>query len=406
MKSFHELVVTAPTQVKSELNLGNEYEFTLADFYNKVSKLCGNTTVFPAIFNANGKPIEELSEKLGKDAHEVVTECIETACKQLEENYVQCTEVVRDDELEEQLTDWMNATLLNRIEKKDIDVVVCPNCNSEFGTDAEIKVCKHCGCDTEIVTKNTLCMPVSNKEIADHASAIHFVPEGAQKRLNEFVQSLTEEYDLSLEKNREYTLSYEGTRLDPRFVTIATIGILNQKYGPFDKITFIQGDVVKKFDYYALCYLNPEEHPTNVYMHGLITDKEGKKLRWRNCDNANLGVKKRELRAFFLKHNIDSNIAINVEELKKLTKEQVNLFITTKRLLDERNLDVKLQGVRLALDEMYKKFLSYAYEMKLQMAYQMMKDIMDYAWKLTKDEKLSEAEQDVIRTLQELYFGA
>ena len=352
-----ELVITVPTQVKNNLNMGNIYEFILADFYKKVKKMQGCDVEFGVVWNANGRPIEEsIIEKSGifsaEEAKKLISDMIESSNVIIKQFSIELDFQVRDDAIQKNLEKIIDTHYKTVISNGIADVAVCSRCGAEFGSDSSITVCKHCGSKVYIVKKNTLFTVAERRSLEEKIKKTSFYPDGCRKRLDELIKTLPDKYKIILEKNRKYTLSYNGYRLDPRFVTIFTLPVIKKmRNTEYDVVTVFQGDVVKKYDYYAFAYLNSDDCPSNIFMHGLIVDGEKKKLRWRP-ENSNVnglvfpGVKSKEFRAFLLKHNITDNIMIDKNTLKKEVKGQVNLFITMKRLLDQRNLDDSLHGIR------------------------------------------------------------
>lgn len=411
-----ELVITVPTQVKNNLNMGNIYEFTLADFYRKVKKMQGCDVDFGVIWNANGKPIEEATiEKDGEfsveGAKKIVSDMIESSYVTMKQFSIEPDFQIRDDEVQENLEKCMDKYYRSSVLKGTASVAVCSTCGAEFGSDTSVVTCKHCGSNVHMIKKDTLYTVAKKSSLDEKIAKTSFYPEGCKKRLEELLTTLPNEYNIILEKNRKYTLSYSGYKLDPRFVTIFTLPIIkDMKEGEYDSVTVFQGDVVKKYDYYAFAYLAREDCPSNIFMHGLIVDGDKKKLRWRS-ESSNTsgmvfpGVKSKEFRAFLLRHNITDNIMIDEKTLKGEVKGQVNLYITMKRLLDQRNLDSSLQRIREELKEFYEEFISNANKMNLHNAYECMYNFISLCWKLTKDSKLSSEEQQLVSSFMELYYG-
>lgn len=411
-----ELVLAVPTQVKDSLNIGNIYEFTLADFYNKVKKMQGYEVEFCVIWNANGKPIEEaVVRKDGRfsveRAEKLVSDMIVNSNITMNQFYIEPDFQIRDDKIQDDLERCIDKHYRNIVINGLADVAICLECGSEFGSDTSITTCKHCGSGVHMIKKNTLFTVVQKNRLDEKMKRTFFYPEGCKKRLDELIRALPTEYKIILEKNRKYTLSYNGYKLDPRFVTIFTLPIIKEmRDEEYDVVTVFQGDVVKKYDYYAFAYLADKDCPGNIFMHGLIVNGEKKKLRWRS-DNSNTsgmvfpGVKSKEFRAFLLSHNITDNIMIDENTLKKDVKGQVNLYITMKRLLDQRNLDSSLYGIRDELREYYEEFIFDANRMKLHDAYECMYNFVSLCWKITKNSKLSSEEQQLVSTYMKLYYG-
>lgn len=411
-----ELVITVPTQVKSDLNMGNIYEFTLIDFYKKVKKMQGCDVDFGVIWNANGKPVEDATTEINGEfsvemAKKTVSDMIENSNITMKLFSIEPDFQVRDDEIQEDLEKCIDEYYKDFVLNGTVNVSICSTCGAEFGSDTSIVTCKHCGSDVYMVKKNTLFVEAKKSILEEKIKNTLFYPEGCKKRLDELMTTLPDEYNIILEKNRKYTLSYNGYRLDPRFVTIFTLPVIkNMRDGEYDTVTVFQGDVVKKYDYYAFAYLTSNDCPDNIFMHGLIVDGDKKKLRWRS-ENSRIdgmvfpGVKSKEFRAFLLSHNLKDNIMIDEKNIKREVKGQVNLYIMMKRLLDQRNLDSSLHGIREELQGLYDGFISSANKMNLHDAYECMYSFVSLCWKLTKDSKLSSEEQQMVSSFMELYYG-
>lgn len=414
-----ELVIMVPTQVKRNLNMGNIYEFILGDFYTKVKHMKGEEADLAITWNANGKPVEELviREMEGafsrEKAHHLVDSMIESANKVMSNFYIEPDIQLRDDDIQIEVEKLMNNRYSEYYTSGNCKVVICPSCQSAIGSDESVNRCNHCGTPTVIKNMDTLYRRVLRSDVETKMMNTSFYPEGCKKRLDELLNNLPDDYNVILEKKRLYTLRYGEYSLDPRFVTIFSLPVIKHKKEiEYDEITVIQGDVVKKYDYYAYTYLHPSDCPNNIFMHGLILDENKKKLRWRSDESRNIstdgiypGVKCKEFRAFLLKHNLTDNIIINPNTIKNDVKGQVNLYITMKRLMDSRNLDVEKIGIRKELDLLHKSFLDKASAMRMHDAYMDMKNFVDNCWKLTKNDKMSKEEQDIISCYMRLYYG-
>ena len=411
-----ELVITVPTQIKDNLNIGNIYEFILADFYTKIKKMQGKDVEFGVIWNTNGKLIEEaIIEKNGiflrEEAQALVFDMIKSSNRTMNRFFIEPDFQIRDDMIQKELESCINNKYVSIIENELADISICSRCGAEFGSDISVTTCKYCGAEVRTIKKNTLFIMAERTALIEKIEKTSFYPDGCRKRLSELINKLPSEYKIILEKNRKYTLSYEDYKLDPRFVTIFTLPIIKkQRKKKYDIVTVFQGDVVKKYDYYAFAYLEKDDCPTNIFMHGLVTDNKKKKLRWRSEDlSANEkvfpGVKSKEFRAFLLKHNIVGNIMLDENTLEKEVKEQVNLFITMKRLLEDRNLDSSLRGIREELKGFYDEFILNANKMRLYEAYKCMYSYIFTCWKLVKDSKLSLDEQQLVTEYMTLYYG-
>ena len=76
-----------------------------------------------------------------------------------------------------------------------------------------------------------------------------------------------------------------------------------------------------------------------------------------------------------------------------------------KRLLEDRNLDSSLRGIREELKGFYDEFILNANKMRLYEAYKCMYSYIFTCWKLVKDSKLSLDEQQLVTEYMTLYYG-
>ena len=102
-----ELVITVPTQIKDNLNIGNIYEFILADFYTKIKKMQGKDVEFGVIWNTNGKLIEEaIIEKNGiflrEEAQALVFDMIKSSNRTMNRFFIEPDFQIRDDMIQKE----------------------------------------------------------------------------------------------------------------------------------------------------------------------------------------------------------------------------------------------------------------------------------------------------------------
>src|SRR5690242_10404771 len=117
----------------------------------------------------------------------------------------------------------------------------------------------------------------------------------------------------------------------------------------FDKQTFIHGDVIKKFDYYALCYLSSGYLPSQIVCHDSCLGEDRKKVRWQNEDNINLKtLSPRVMRCFFLKHNLRKPVIIS-KDIESELIYPTKVFLKIKNLLDSSTSFVENSSIETQL---------------------------------------------------------
>lgn len=413
MKMNRELVIIAPTQIKKVLSVGNIYDLTIADFYAKARKFGGDIISIPLLWNVTGKPLIKQMQEDGVEItadkiSEYVLTLISNAEAEMRDYYLDFDCSLRDDELATELSLLAKGNYSDTFNIGVCKVNECLNCGNIFGSDPLISSCKICGKKTIFHNRQTLFKHIIKKDITRKIFLIKFFPKSIEKKLSDFLGNVPNEYDLILEKNREYTLEYEGYQLDPRFIAMMFPAVLNMD-SIYDMITFIHGDVVKKFDYYSLCYLNDRDMPTRIVSHGLLLDKYGKKLRWQESNNKErelfCNIDNKILRAYFLKHNIKSNLAINPEYLQEQTKGLVRIYVKIKKILEDRNRDVGATGIRNVLKHEVDVFNKSVLNFQLPNAFVCMNKYVDICWKIVKDKQLTNDEHNTLESFRNMYFG-
>jgi hypothetical protein len=407
-----ELVIIAPMQIKTNIGLGNIYDLTVADFYVKSRRMAGYSVSFPFLWNVNGEPIVKLAKEnnieiTSQNLSNFATKLIQNYEPKFKEHYLDFDYSIRDDQISNELMSLASGNYLETLRPGISNVNICSSCGNMYGSDPSISICKSCGGKTKVIEKQTIFKHIKRDELNKKISNIQFYPESIKSKLADFMNHLPDEYDLILEKKRQYTTSIHGYELDPKFVTIMLSVIANN--ANYDMITFIHGDVIKKFDYYAFCYLNDADMPTRVVSHQLVLNPDKQKLRWRN-DN---GIYKKtfsmvgnkELRAFLLKNAITRNIIIDPLKIKENTKGLIRIYLTMGKLLENRNLDISKYEVRPELEGFIKNFHLSVDKLKLPSAFDNMKNYVDKCWKIVREDKLSEKEFEAISHFRQLYFG-
>lgn len=407
-----ELIIIAPTQIKSHLSIGNIYDLTIADFYSKARKFAGAKTTLPFLWNINGEPLIKQIQNLGlettpENIKKFINSSIKTIKKELKENFLNFDFHVRDDLITEKLEKLAKKKYKNTFLIGKVFVNECVSCKSIFGSDPSISICKFCGQKNIRQTRETLYKNIEKSEILAKINFINFFPKSIKIKLENFIDKLPDKYNLILEKNRKYTISYKGFKLDPRFTAIMLPATINPK--KYKIKTWIHGDVIKKFDYYTLCYLNKEDCPNQIIAHGILKGYDNKKLRWQNNDNkANAvieNIDKKILRAYFLKFNITQDIKLNSQEMEKVTKNLIKIYVKIGRTLENRNLDKNKHGIRKELAEQLKSFDTFISKIEFHLAFDTMKHYADICWKMVKDDKMSVEEHKILKELRIMFFG-
>lgn len=409
----NELVLIAPTQIKRNLSVGNVYDLTLADFYTKARRFSGIQTHMPFLWNINGEPLvkqmrEDGFEVTPENVAQYTSDKIQRAEEVMKKHYIDFDGNLRDDQIQEQLEQLARTSYQETFNIGNTNVNECVPCGNIYGSDPSISSCRSCGENTTYHQRETMFKHINRGEIERKINGIQFFPKGAKKRLEDFVDNMPDDYDLILEKNREYTTDIDGFRLDPRFVTMMFSALINNG-GEYDIRTSISGDVVKKFNYYTLCYLNEEDSPTRIATHSILVGPDKKKLRWQN-DEGNQsemfnGVHNKVLRAYFLKHNIQGDLMIDPSQLPQQTKGLTRLYVQMNRTLEDRNVDRNKSGIRDELSQELKKFHKSVDGFNLPNAFNCMNKFASKSWKMVKDDTLSIDEHNALKSLRDMYFG-
>jgi len=406
-------VLIAPTQIKRNLSVGNVYDLTLVDFYSKARKFAGINVHTPFLWNINGEPLVKQMREYGfelnpENVAQYTSEKIKRAEEVMKQHYLDFDCSLRDDQIQEQLEKLARTSYQETFNIGNTNINECITCGNIFGSDPSISSCRSCGRDTTYHQRETMFKNINREDIERKIAGIEFFPSGAKKRLEDFIDNLPSEYDLILEKNREFTTSIYGFKLDPRFVTMMFPALIN-KDREYDIRTSISGDVVKKFNYYTLCYLNQEDVPTRIVTHSILVGSDKKKLRWQNDDGNQSemfnGVHNKVLRAYFLKHNIQGDLIIDPSQLFQQTKGLTRLYVQMGRTLEERNVDLSKTGIRDELNQELVRFNQSVVKFNLPNAFSCMNKYATKSWKMVKDDKLSIDEYNTLKLLRNMYFG-
>jgi hypothetical protein len=406
-----ELIIMAPMQIKPHLSVGNIYDLTIIDFYSKARRFAGVKTTLPFLLNINGKPLINQLEKFGiESAPANINTFIDTSIKTIEselrEYYLDFDFMIRDDLILKELEDLASKKYKTTFLVGTVLVNECLSCQNIFGSDPSISVCKICGSKTTIQKRKTLFKKIKQSDIKSKIDSINFFPSSTKIELEGFVSKLPDEYNLILEKKRKNTLEYKEFKLDPRFIAIMLPAVLNASN--YRKRVWIHGDVIKKFDYYSLCYLNEEDCPTHIVSHGVLWGINKQKLRWQNSDNTLSllnGIDKKIIRAYFLRFNIARDRIFNPQKILQDTNVLVKLYVKIGRTLEARNLDRNRQGIRKELVDQMQLFNKFIQKFNFRDASSAMTGYVNMCWKLVKYNKMSIEEQNVLRELKIMYFG-
>jgi hypothetical protein len=335
-----EIIIMAPIQVKKILSPGNIYDLIVVDFYAKVRRLCGIKVRLPLFWNVNGLPIIRMIQKDGlaisKENIEIfANRCIKDGLSSLRRYGVDLFhEQLRDDQINGLVSNFIDSHYKPYLHKGQIPIATCTKCDLDFGTDSDIATCKICGGAVAMKVLSVLYQEISKSEISKKIANINIYPKGTQKELISFNKGMPDKYNICLTKKREYTLSYDGYDLDPRFIVMLTPALIS---GEFSRRIYIHGDIIKKFSYYSLCHLPVGFLPTDILCHGVLLDSHGRKIRWQDQD-INVArmfndLPPSELRAFFLKRNVAKDIVLDFDSIKESLREQRILRDRIDRLL-------------------------------------------------------------------------
>ncbi|MDD3175994.1 MAG: hypothetical protein PHU51_05955 [Candidatus Nanoarchaeia archaeon] len=413
--SKSELVIIAPTQIKKKLGIGNIYDLTLADFYTKAKRFNNTKIHMPFLWNVNGKHLlkQMKLEQMPLTSNSII-QCastfIENAKTQLIKHHLNFDDFLRDDENSAKIDVLAKTLYKTAFVEGKTQVNECLKCGEIYGSDPTIKICKNCNEPTSYYVKETLYKKIKRGELEEKIQSIKFIPEDIQLKLNAFLNQMPNEYDLILEKKRTYSLKYKNYCLDPKFVAMLFPAILNNDLlnNSFSMKTFIHGDVIKKFDYYSLCYLNMQDIPTKIIAHKILVGEDKKKLRWQNDDNGfNLDAwDTKILRAYFLQHNINKDVVVSQKQLEQHKIGLTRTYIKINKILENRNLDTGKFGVRPKLQALINEFNVAIDSFKLSKAFYSVKEYIDLSWKLVKENKLSFDEHNTLISFKQMYFGA
>ncbi|MDD4353575.1 MAG: class I tRNA ligase family protein, partial [Candidatus Nanoarchaeia archaeon] len=276
-------LLMTPIQIKKNPHLGNIYDWTIIDFYSKSLKNQGNSVYVPLLWNIVGKPIikyinNDNIELTSENIEKYIKTCINNNQKYIKLFGLDFDEQIRDDEISNKLEEIINTQLNEIISSKKYVANYCPSCDKILNNDPNINYCKTCNNEILKTPEEDFFINVDLENILKKIETIEFFPESNKISIINLAKSFPEQYDLLISKKREYTLnmSLNGKiiDLDPRFATIMMANIAFGKKENNYKI-LIQGDVIKKMDYYMLCYF-PNKLPKKIIVHKSILDDNNK----------------------------------------------------------------------------------------------------------------------------------
>jgi hypothetical protein len=347
------IVTMAPVQVKEKPHLGNIYDWVLIDFYSKLLRYQGNEVVAPSLWNAVGHPIINLlrAQNLKVDQQNidtVVEQCIATSKRYMHTLGVELSPTYRDDKFGAELQLHLKQAYPDVIFKKEFVGKYCAGCDRILGSDPEIIVCKRCETPTKDILSIGYFIRVNIGDIRKKVAKVRYLPEGIQTAILNFAETLPSEYDLLITKDREHTVSVmirgENVQLDPRFVTLMTIPLVNKMHSNDEtQLIVIHGDVVKKFDYYNLSYTNENELPLVVFSHGACVGSDGKKIRTdpdAKKDILDALIERyspKTVRGFLLSRDLGDTIVISEGRFKEVDVLKAKLNRTRARLEANKN---------------------------------------------------------------------
>lgn len=413
MKPVSHMIYTVPMQIKEDISLGNLYDFIIADFFGKTQSAQWKRVINPLTLNINGNKTQQLLEKnnIPLTASDKIDTYIEK-CKynilvSLAEYWVNFSSVVRDDQIENQLTQILEWVHTEDTQIDEIYINNCPSCWASFGTDFTISTCTKCNATTKRHLSHVLFQEINHNLILEKIDSIDWKPAYSKSKLLNFVNSLPNTYKLTLSKNRDYTLHYKWLLLDPRFITIVS-KYLEDLYN-IDETTIIHGDILKKYDYYMLCHTNKEALPTQIISHGLITDNEDKKIRWTPTSNSNNTqdiYSPKAIRCILLKNDIYKGVKFDEKNLKKQVKQVTKYYIKIKQMLNNTTTDTIPNYTKLNnfIRNERDNFLQSANNFKFWPCFNQFTKIIDHLWKNTKDNWLDLFQSSILKNLLLFYF--
>lgn len=399
------LILMAPMQIKKDLTIGNIYDLLLCDFYAKVCRMQKQAVSFPLLINVNGSPIEKLLPDGDLEADNIfnmATRNINGLIDECKKYHIDFDAVFRDDD---------NIVTIRKLlpKRSYYDMNVCPKCGSIYGSDFSIKECRRCKSPLRISPKDTFAVHPNKIVLLNKVGSTNFIQKAAKAVLVNFIDSLPDEYDIILERNRQYSAVVEGVCLDPRYTAISLLSRARQVLPEQQKIVHIHGNVVKKFTYYAFAFLPDEDIPNVDFMHGSIVDLNGKKVR----NNSNQGhfnvndynVNKRELRAYFLANSAKNDVILDAKLMDGGVKNLKKFFVLANRVCEERNFNYGAFGIRDSIQNRLQVFYDHVERWNLPVAFCEADKIIHECWKIVKTSKITEDEVSVVKNLQSIYFG-
>lgn len=329
------VISMVPVQIKERPHLGNIYDWVLIDFYSKLLRSEDNDVITPAIWNSLGHPITSLlrdrkMEVNPKNVDMLVAQYIDKNERYLKDLNINFYPVYRDDKLKDELQYYLNNSYLGKIFEKNFAGKYCTSCDKILGTDMKIEKCKWCNSIVVDVISNGFFVNANINEIKQKAEGIKFIPENIKESMLNFAKVLPENYDVLVSKDRAYTVEIvingKKVQLDPRFVTIMSVTLINNMHAgdPAHSI-IIHGDVVKKFDYYNLVYNVSNAISSTIVGHGPCLGSDGKKVRAANkgvsdtLDSLFENYSPQIVRGFLLSRDIDYPVFMSessIEEVK------------------------------------------------------------------------------------------
>lgn len=399
-----QIVYLAPMQLRKDVMIGNIYSAVVADLYNKVIKILGYKSYFPLIVNVTGKKTENLLFSFGfnlsnkKEAESFIAELVASAKNKFALYGIDFDTLIRDDELPiENLINLNSSYGVNLISVK-----YCTKCQKNFGTDMTITSCNDCGTTLAIEKKHMLSLLVDNEKILKNIQEEFFFPRTKKHQLEEIILSFPGSCYFCLEKERFLTLHYKSRSLDPKFVAIQALVFAKRKSNFSDaEIVFFQGDVLKKFTYYSLAYLEKEFIPGKIICHGLITGADGSKLRIDQSSKDYFdSLSPKLIRAFLLSFQIGGNIKFSKEVFEPKAVGLIRILNKVKILLSYETFNEK-SFLFLRQD-----FLSAITKFNYALAFKDFIFLIDSYWKITRITKTLHIKDKIwIREVAELYFG-
>jgi hypothetical protein len=404
---MRELILMAPMQAKPKLGIGNLYDLAIIDFLAKCRRIAGSSVSCPTIWNVNGLKTMQLAAETGaEDTQQVknaVSIWIAEARRTLASFSIELGDDVRDDNLSDDMLTRLNSHFDKTLQLEALLVCVCSKCNDTLGSDPGIKTCRKCGAAALHKERATLFIVAEQEAIEEKANRITFFPLSSRAQLLSYSRSLPKRFALVVEKDRLLTVAYRGIPLDPRHVAVSLPSALNAR--AYEKVTLVHGDIIKKYDYYAIVSLGIEDLPQSIVCHGPVVDRDGKKLRWQlgadSRDPLMKALSPRILRCLFLKSSLRVPLKLGTQSWEGELRGLRRLFAKADTILKSTRTNPVSE---FAFPEPA-TFLALTDALALPEAFETFRNTVDAFWLHAKAHSFTPDQRAWLSTMVSLYFG-